>query len=387
MVDEALPHPVDSGKRIRTCELLRRLAKDHEIHLAFHQEGSVPAGSREYFEDSLISLFPVSRKAPRKRGPGFAWDLFRNLFVDVPYMVMAHRSGALRDAIREATVALRPDLVHVEWTPLVANVAGDIGPPVVLSAHNVETQIWERYLENEGSTARRAYISIQLSKLRRFETAALKAARAVIAVSGPDAARIREMSGNERVTVVPNGVDTAGFAPRPGTEPGNVLFIGSLDWRPNQDGLVWFLDEIWPTVKKLEPEARFVVVGRNPPDWLVARCGDVELHASVPEVQPFLAKAAVCVVPLRIGGGSRLKIPEALAMEKAVVSTSVGAEGLDLDGTVALRDEPGAFAEAVAAAARAPGPNRAGRELVQKRYDWDRLAPLLGQAWSTATDA
>src|SRR5207237_3894426 len=155
-----------------------------------------------------------------------------------------------------------------------------------------------------------------------------------VAVSPTDAQLMRERFGAKRVEVVDNGVDTSYFRPTDGKrEPHTVLFLGSLDWRPNQDGVQQLLDSIFPQVRAQDPATKLLVVGRNPPEWLrdrVKTCPGVELHGSVPDVRPFMARAGVLAVPLRIGGGSRLKILEALASGLPVISTRIGAEGLDL---------------------------------------------------------
>ncbi|MFV1959747.1 MAG: glycosyltransferase family 4 protein [Planctomycetota bacterium] len=390
VIDEALPYPPDSGKRIRTFELLRRLAASFEIVTAYREGGPPPDGAGETVGAGGLSPRPVSRRPLRKRGLRFGFDLARNLVLPVPYMVMAHRTRAMRDAVRRAAVEFQPDLVHVEWTPLVANVPEDLGLPVVIAAHNVESQIWERTLENERHPLRRAYIATQVKKVARFEREALRRATRVVAVSEGDAERIRTWAGQEAVTVAPNGVDALTFAPRPDVaiEPESTLFVGSLDWRPNLDGVVFYLEAVWPRLKSRCPGATFTIVGRHPPAWLrerVAGLEGVRLEASVPDVRPYVARAAVEVVPLRIGGGSRLKICEALAMARPVVSTPVGAEGLDLEGGICLAQDGEAFARAVEGLFADPEAGRAmaarGRERVLERHEWGRIAPRLAQAW------
>jgi glycosyltransferase involved in cell wall biosynthesis len=235
---------------------------------------------------------------------------------------------------------------------------------------------------------------MQVGKVERFEARALGAADVVIAVSEEDGERIRAL-GQTHVHVVPNGVDAATFAPRPQTPvtPGSLLFVGSLDWRPNLDAVTYFLDEIQAPLGALRPDARLTVVGRHPPDWLVKRVAaseGVALAASVPDVRPYVAAAAVSIVPLRIGGGSRLKICEALAMGRPVVSTSVGAEGLDLGDGILRADGAEAFARAIAEVLDEPAAAaeraRRGRERVLARYEWDRIAPLQAEAWQAAIE-
>ena len=393
VVDEALPVPANSGKRIRTVELLRRLAEDHRILFVAPEEATTPAAELAEMRDLGLEVRLVPRRPLVKRGWRFAWDLSRNVFLPVPYMVMGHRLRAVRDAVAQAVASWKPDLVHVEWTPLVANVPGGLELPVVVSAHNVESDIWARYREAERGFLRRAYVGLQHRKVARFERRALAEADAVTAVSEKDGERIRAWTGQAHVTVAPNGVDAARFAPDPtvAVAPHEILFLGSLDWRPNQDGVLWFLEHVFPTIRARVPDATIAVVGRAPPPWFAAKVSRVEgvrVEASVPDVRPYLARAAVTIVPLRVGGGSRLKICEALAMARPVVSTTVGAEGLDVGAGVVLADAPAAFADAVVAmladpegAARAA---RAGRERVLATHEWGAVAPLVARAWAQA---
>ena len=393
VVDEALPVPANSGKRIRTVELLRRLAKDHEIVFVAPEEVPTAAADVAIMRGYGIDVRLVPRRPLEKCGPRFAWDLLRNVFLCVPYMVMGHRVRAVRDAVAALASSWKPDVIHVEWTPLVANVPDGLGIPVVVSAHNVESDIWARYRTAEKGFLRRAYIGLQHRKVERFERAALAGADAVTAVSEKDGERIRSWTGQAHVTVVPNGVDAAYFAPQRDARvtPHELLFLGSLDWRPNQDGVLWFLERVFPLIRARVPEATLSVVGRAPPPWFTERVAKYEgatVAGSVPDVRPYLARAAVTVVPLRVGGGSRLKICEALAMERPVVSTTVGAEGLDVGPGVVLADEPSAFAEAVAAMLADPvaamSAARAGRVRALSTHEWGQIAPLEARAWAEA---
>ena len=392
-IDEALPYPTDSGKRIRTFELLRRLARAHEITLVVPEERPSPAEALAAVRATGIHVLTVPRAPLTKHGLRFAWDLLRNVPMRAPYMVMGHRVRAVREAVAARVAAARPDVIHVEWTPLVCNVPEGLGVPVVVSAHNVESDIWARYVLTERSAARRAYVRLQHRKVARFEREALAAADGVVAVSEADGARIRAFSGQAHVVVAPNAVDGERFAPDPAApvDPCELLFTGSLDWRPNQDAVVWFLDEILPRVRARVPEATFRVVGRAPPTWLLEKAASVAgvtVNGSVPDVRPYVARAGVSIVPLRVGGGSRLKIPEALAMERPVVSTTVGAEGLSVEGGLFLADGPEPFAEAVERAIREPAEaaRRAavGRAATLRHHEWGCVAPLLERAWREA---
>jgi glycosyltransferase involved in cell wall biosynthesis len=282
------------------------------------------------------------------------------------------------------------DLVHCEWSPYAIHLRG-CTRPVVISAHNVEAQVWRRLAEASRGTPQGLVYRVQADRMANFERWAFGNAAFATAVSEPDALALGELGARD-VTVVPNGVDLEFFRPPPGDGPEDlVVFTGSMDWRPNQDGIRWYLDEVHPLLRG-RVEAPLVVVGRNPPSWLSEDHlpPDVEVTGSVPDVRPYLERAGVFVVPLRAGGGSRLKILEALAAGRAVVSTTVGAEGLDLeDGKhLVLADTPEIFAAAVEGLLgdrdRARALGLAGRKRVEDRYGWDAIAEIQAGVWRRA---
>jgi len=266
-------------------------------------------------------------------------------------------------------------------------------------AHNVESLIWRRYHEAEPNPLKRWFVRRQWLKFERFEQWAYSEASAAIAVSSDDAELMQRRFGIDDVAVVENGVDTAYFRPQRDIDrdPARLLFLGSLDWRPNLDAIRLLLDTIFPRVKQQVPNATLALVGRHPPDWLrtrAARDDGVELHANVADVRPFLASCGMLVVPLRIGGGSRLKILEALATATPVISTRVGAEGLCLEPgrDLTVTDGPEMMAEAVVRGIRQPyeleDAAESGRRVVLDRYDWGPLAERLDAVWwNVATSA
>jgi glycosyltransferase involved in cell wall biosynthesis len=392
LVDEELPYPPTSGKRIRTLNLTLRLARRHKLTYVCHRNAD-PDEAREaaeYFRSQGITPLVVERAVPPRSGPGFYARLAANLLSPLPYSVASHSSPALRQALRGLAARDPVDLWHCEWTPYAENLQGIPGRRLVM-AHNVESVIWKRYRETESHPLKRWYITHQWRKFLRFERQALQQADLTVAVSEVDADRFRREFGVERVEVVDNGVDTGYFTPQPGPRrPAELLFLGSLDWRPNLDGVQLLLDSIFPTVRAREPNATLCLVGRNPPEGLrrtVAHTPGVELYADVPDVRPFLARCAALVVPLRIGGGSRLKILEALASGTPVVSTRVGAEGLHLDPIRHLTqveepaDLPGALIELIRSPQAAQQQAARGREQVLRLYDWDSLADRLERLW------
>ena len=284
----------------------------------------------------------------------------------------------------------RVDLWQLEWTAYLPMIDASIPGPRVVIAHNVDTLIWQRYYETETNVLKKAFLKTQWQKFRRFEEVAFRQANRVVAVSAEDAKLIREQFGQPNVDVVDNGIDRAYFENVQGErDPMRILFLGALDWRPNLDAVGLLLDRIFPKVRAQEPCARLVIVGRHPPADLVARAPKipgVELHADVPDVRVFLGSCGVMAVPLRIGGGSRLKVLEALACGMPVVASRVGAEGLLLTpGEDYVQADEDAMAAALVNAIRNPAAIQAmsthGRERVLETYDWEVLARKLEAAW------
>lgn len=405
VLDEELPYPLTSGKRIRTFNLLARLAERHRITLLCHRNADpaeVPVAEAA-FRKLGIDTVVVPRAIPSKSGPAFYARLAGNLLSPLPYSVETHTSPELIAAVERHAGAHPVDLWHCEWTPyaqvLRRAVRGRLRrTPWVVMAHNVESLIWKRYTEAEDHRVRRWYVRRQWQKFERFERWAFAHANWTVAVSEPDADLIRtQMNGTEQTEVVDNGVDTAYFRPHRDVDrdPYRVVFVGSLDWRPNQDAVHLLLDQIFPQVKAAEPRASLAIVGRNPPDWMTEaakRTPGVTVFGSVPDVRPHLATCGMTVVPLRIGGGSRLKILESLSTATPVVSTMVGAEGLRLEPgkhlTVTI-DETG-IADAILGVMRDPdgAADQAdeGRRVVLREYDWAPLSAKLEEIWSVAVE-
>lgn len=310
----------------------------------------------------------------------------------LPYSVYAHRHAAFQSTLDALLRTHEYELVHCEWTPYAGYLEG-LDLPVCIAAHNVEFEIWQRMAAAERRPAHHALFRMQALLMERFERRVFSRAAFATAVSESDAAVIRRM-GTPEVVVVPNGVDAVAYVP-PSVEsslPRSLVFTGSMDWRPNQDAIRWFIDVVHPLLVE-QGDYRLHVVGRDPPDWMLspgAIPSQIVVTGTVDDVRPFIAAAAVYVVPLRAGGGSRLKILEALAMGRAVVSTTVGAEGLDLaPGTdVVIEDTAERFAGAIMelwgdrSRRNVLGSN--GRTLIEERYRWEQIAPLQGALWRRA---
>jgi polysaccharide biosynthesis protein PslH len=395
VLDEEFPFPLTSGKRIRSFNLITRLARDFRVTYIAHANPD-PA-ERQLATAALaahgITVLPVDYHIPPKEGPGFYARLLKNLASSLPYSVVTHTSAAMRLAMDRLVAADPPDLWHCEWTPYAQMMRGRPGRWVVM-AHNVESLIWQRYAGTETNPLKRWFLRKQWRRFERFEAWAYGAATTAVAVSPEDAELMRTRFRAPAPAVVDNGVDTAAFRPDPKAirDPYRILFLGSLDWRPNQDGVKVLIEDIFPHVTRSEPHAKIIIVGRRPPAWLKELAGrpGIELHPDVPDVRPFLHTSGMLAVSLRVGGGSRLKILEALATGLPVVTTTVGVEGLRLiDGEhCEVADTAEAFAAALVETIRHPETAHLvaerGRQRVVAEYDWGGLAAKLGKVWRDA---
>jgi polysaccharide biosynthesis protein PslH len=398
VLDEELPFPHNSGKRIRTYNLLSRLAGRHRLTYLCHRnpDSREAEQAEKAMTDLGIRTVVVDRRVPPKSGLGFYARLAANLFSPLPYSVASHRSEELLAAARQLEGDDRPDLWHCEWTPYAEYLRRPLGTaPWVVMAHNVESLIWQRYFETESNPLKRWYIKQQYRKFERFEKWAYSSCATSIGVSEQDVRLIRNRYGAAKAAVVDNGVDTLHFAPDECAQrdPYRILFLGSLDWRPNVDGVRMLLDDIFPRVLEQEPRAVLQIVGRKPAESLRREVGaqpGVELHANVTDVRPFLHQSGMLAVPLRIGGGSRLKILEALAAALPVITTRVGVEGLHLESAehVTIADAPVDIARELVRIMvdrrEASEQAERGRQRVVELYDWPSLADRLESVWLDA---
>lgn len=262
-------------------------------------------------------------------------------------------------------------------------------PRLIYDAHNAEwvlqDRAWRADARRLAGWPAALYSRLQTVKLRRFEARLLAAADATVAVSAADAAALQPLAPTARLTVVPNGIDTDAYAPTGAPEDDDLcVFTGKMDFRPNVDGVAWFVHDVWGRVRDARPTARLRIVGRDPSPRVVA-LGDaatgITVTGAVPDVRPHLAAAGVVVVPLRVGGGTRLKVLEAMAMGKAVAATSLAVEGLDLvpGREVLVADTAADLAAAVLRLAADPAERRAlgaaARARVVRDYRWATLVP------------
>ena len=375
--------PCTTGGRVRSLQTITALARHHRVTVVTtHGPDDDPQGLAERLSccDQVISI-PFA--APKHGSVAFVGTLARSWLSRDPVELWKWRLAALQEIVRGLIDKDGVDLCVADFLLAASNVPLGGNVPVVLFEHNVEYLIWKRIADLETQPIRRAILDVEWRKLRAREADACKRADLTIAVSEDDRQRLAELAPNGRIVSVPTGVDTTYFVQNGFKElPTQLVFSGSMDWHPNEDAVVHFADAILPRIRAEIPDASLTVVGRNPSQRLrdVAQRTGMRVTGTVDDVRPSIGEASVYVVPLRAGGGTRLKIFEALAMSKPVVSTTVGAEGLALEhGRHFLAaDEPQAFADAVIGLLRDPARRRmlgdAGRHLVETHYSWSTVA-------------
>jgi polysaccharide biosynthesis protein PslH len=385
-----LLHPIDKGGKIRTYNMLKEVKRDHHITYLALDDGSADLSSRELAEEYCHELVCVPHHQREKFSKGFYGELLLNLASSFPYAIKKYESASMRRRIIESANNQTIDVVICDFLAPAINVPRSLACPSILFQHNVEAMIWKRHFEVQSNPIKKLYLQQQWRKMERFEREMCRHFDAVIAVSAEDRDQMREEYGVNAVFDVPTGVDTDFFAPsgKENIQPRNVAFTGSMDWLPNEDAIRFYTDQILPIIRRSIPDTTLTVVGRNPYPGLLElsrRDPSIVVTGRVEDVRPYMERAAAYVVPLRIGGGTRLKIFEAMAMEKAIVSTSVGAEGLPVTDGRELRiaDTPETFAASVVDLLTKPEAAKqlgleAGRK-VRERFGWNGVAKRFSE--------
>lgn len=374
--------PANTGGKIRTLNILRHLAGWHEITYLCNCQ----PGDEAFFPQMRqlgVRLNAVMLEKPNWGSLRFNVALAQNLFSSRPFNIARHYDPAVRERARQLLHQDKYDLLICDFLQTALHSVGLRGIPRILFQHNVEAEIFRRHAETSASCVRRRYMTLQWHRMARFESDIGQQFDTVIAVSKQDRVHFERAYGWRHVAAIDTGVDTHYFKPAPVAEnEDRVLFLGSMDWLPNQDGVKRFVREVWPRIRDRHPRATFQIVGRNPSAEVLglASFPGVEVVGTVPDVRPYLAAASAVVVPLLIGGGTRLKIFEAMAMGKAVVSTTIGCEGLPVSaGThLLVEDSSDTFAQAVSNLLASPATRSAlgsaARTLVCQCYGSETVA-------------
>ncbi len=385
--------PLDKGGKLRSWHLLRHLAERHEVtYLGFSAPSNTPRDFAGMLE-ACADLQTVARRDPAKGTAAFYFDAARHLTDRLPYAAAKYRSAEYRSRLDVLLETGRFDAVICDFLVPAVNMPRRLPCPAVLFTHNVEAEIWRRHAETETRLLQRRLLRAQFRRMLRFEGETLGRFDAVLAVSETDRQTFERLYGADHLPpmlVIPTGVDTRYFVHDPAVvpDPFRLVFTGSMDWLPNEDAVLHFCRDILPLLRRAEPRVALTIVGRNPTPAVrrLAEDPGIEVTGRVDDVRPHIARASAYVVPIRIGGGTRLKIFEAMSMGKAVVSTTVGAEGLPVTpgNDILIEDPPDRFAAAVVDllrndVRRASLGHRA-RALVVGRYDWSAVARDLEEA-------
>jgi sugar transferase (PEP-CTERM/EpsH1 system associated) len=402
-----LPYPPHKGTTLRNYNLIKGLAARHEIDLLSFVESPDELGAP-------TPLNPMCRRVdgvpvPRRTLLARARD---TLFSPWPDMALRLWSPQFAARLQIWLAEQRYDIVQVEGIEMarygfqISNLKFQVGerPRLVFDDHNCEYVLQQRTFETDARHPRRwlaaGYSFIQWQKLRRFEAQVCRAVQSVVAVSDADAAALRRLVPSLDVTVVPNGIDLANpHAKRPISNAkrqasngkseilnlqSGIVFTGTMDFRPNVDAVLWFASHVLPRILAQEPDAHFYVVGQRPHRRLDGLRGNpaITLTGAVDDVRPYVENAAVYVVPLRMGGGTRFKILEAAAQRRAIVSTSLGCEGFPVQPgrELVIADAPAEFADAVVALLRDPARRAQLGESAYRlaeAFDWRKIIPRL----------
>jgi sugar transferase (PEP-CTERM/EpsH1 system associated) len=375
--------PLDSGGKIRSYHILRELSRRHDVTFFTSY-----AEHRDDIHDQLDHIFArvirYSLRIPRSGSFGHLTHYARGIFSRQPHQFLRYRNSKVTLGLRKLLEKEKFDVVVCDFLAAAALIPWHFPIPKVLFTHNVEAVIWKRHCAVARNPLWKAICWREYCTTALAERRYLNVADHVLAVSDMDRDLFARTIDPAKLTVIPTGVDLDFFRPVAGEEqPNTLVFTGSMDYMPNEDGICYFVEQILPCVRFHIPNIALQVVGRHPSPRLLklaAMTPGVEVTGVVEDIRPYVQRGSVYVVPLRVGSGTRLKIFEAMAMGKAVISTSVGAEGLPVrsEQDILIADTPGAFASGVV---RLLGDRnlrselgRAARELVVRKHSWGSVA-------------
>ena len=392
MITHFVPFPPRGGALQRNYNLLRQIAKENEIHLiTLTQKALLPTA--EQLNDSInvvakycksVTVFQI----PTDRSK-ILWYLllFFNLFSLAPYSVWRFRSRAMRNEVKKQLAKNQYDVIHIDTIDLALYIKCAPHVPKVLNHHNIESALLLRRAAKGQNILAKWYIYLQGWKLKKYERKMLQHIDMNVTVSELDGILLKKHCPGAKFTTISNGVDTEYFRPLDvQVNTRSIVFVASLDWYPNLDAVEYLTQAIWPILKREIPGIEMNLVGGPPPEAIVKfgrKDSAFKVHGFVEDVRPYMAAAAVYVVPIRVGGGTRLKILDAMAMGKAIVSTSIGCEGLEVnDGTdIVIADGPEEFVASTAELLRNHDLRKRlgvnARKTVERIYSWDKIGPAL----------
>lgn len=379
--------PMDTGGKIRTGKILEQLSRKAELTVISNVESPKDDPYLPEMSRLCRKFIPVPWKETERYNLKFYLKIAAQSLSRYPISVLNDYSPALEQAVLEELQRENYDLAICDFLQSTLNFRRVKNIPQLLFQHNVEATITQRHLMNAKDPVSKVFWGLQHRKMMAHEGSMCRRFDATIAVSEKDKERMEEWFSASHVFDIPTGVDTDFFKPAEGVrEKKQLVFTGSMDWLPNEDAMIYFVDKIFPLIKQAEPETTLKIVGRKPTPSLLKLTegrGDITTTGWVEDTRPYMAESAVFIVPIRIGGGTRMKIYEALAMGKAMVSTSVGAEGLPLahDEQILFADDERAFADRVIELLRDREHRRrlgeTARQYVYDHFRWEKVADVF----------
>jgi sugar transferase (PEP-CTERM/EpsH1 system associated) len=385
--------PPDTGGKIRSFNLLRELARNHDTTL-FTFYGKHPADVHSQLDQYFSRVVCVPMDLPEPRGLGEAADYARNFLSMRPYTMAKYCRPVVAKALKEFLRQQHFDVIVCDFLFSADAVPWECPTPKVLFTHNVEEQIWRRHLQVTRNPVWKAISWREYRTMRAAERHYINLADHVLAVSETDRMYFASYADSEKITVIPTGVDIDYFHPMVETQkPSSLVFTGSMDWLPNEDAIEYYAQSISPILRREIDDVLLTVVGRKPSQrlrTLAARNSGIVVTGEVADIRPHVHGASVYIVPLRIGGGTRIKIFEAMAMGKAVVSTPIGAEGLPVqhNENIIIAESPAEFATQVTRLLRDQAERerigKAARALVAQNYSWRSVARIFDLVFDKA---
>ncbi len=376
--------PPDIGGKIRSYHILKELAPRHEVTL-FTFYAVFPNDPHRELTRQFHRSICLPLDIPEHGTVGDCLSLARSVISALPYSITKYCLPKIRTELRELTRTNQFDVLICDFIFPAAIIPWESPCPKVLFTHNVEAAIFKRQYEISTNPLWKFVWWREFHSMERYERTHLSRADQVIAVSQTDRDAFARFVPSDKIDVIPTGVDADYFRPRDESKDNSaeLVFTGSMDWMPNEDAMFYFVQDILPRIRTKIPEVTFTIIGRNPSQRLrklASNVTGVHVTGRVADIRPHVERGSVYVVPLRVGSGTRLKIFEAMAMGKAIVTTSIGAEGLPVTSgkDIVCADDPVRFADAVVQLVThrelRHKIGRAARELVEERCSWSSVA-------------
>ena len=399
-ISPTVPYPATDGGRIRVLNLLKQICQKNSITFVSIETLDTDRQGIEYLRNLGIDAHLIERTPDMPELTAkviSAGAIVRAVIHAQPVMVAKYYLPAMAAAIKGLLHSRNFEVIHFEMlhTGQYLKTLENLSIPTLLSLQNVDSSVWRRLLGQENNPIKKLAFFWQSHSLARYERKVCALFSACACVSDEDKKLLQDLCPSLPIEVIPNGVDIELYQPDHDLEEeAAIVYTGSMDWQPNEDAVLYFHERIFPLILEKLPGVKFYVVGQYPTERIKRLAGNpnVVVTGMVADTRPYFAKATVYVVPLRIGGGTRLKILEALGMEKAVVSTTIGYEGLHItpNEDILVADDEKTFAELVVKLAKDKGLRRQlgkkGRETIETKYDWSGIGERLNDLYDNLVE-